>query len=62
MSKNVIRKRELTQKEADFYSNLDWKGKSKRLRKKANRILEHDCCTEWRVNDDWKNKGTNRTI
>lgn len=51
MSKNVIMKRELTQKEADFYSNLDWKG-SKRLRKKANRILEHDCCTEWRVNDD----------
>lgn len=57
MSKNVIRKRELTQKEADFYSNLDWKGKSKRLRKKANRILEHDCYPKefkviWRWNND----------
>lgn len=55
MSKRVVRNKLLDQKEADFYSALNWKGKSKRLRKKANRILENDCCPKefsiiWRWN------------
>lgn len=43
MSNKIKKKRKLeTRKEIIFYCNMLWLGKSKRLRKKASKILETD--------------------
>ena len=47
MSKNVKRNKLLTDKQIKIYCNLEFNGKSKRLRKKAFKILEHDCRSRW---------------
>lgn len=37
-----MRKKLLNDKQIDFYGQLEWKGKSKRLRKKARKIISED--------------------
>lgn len=47
MSKSVKRNKLLTDKQIKIYCNLEFNGKSKRIRKKALKILEHDRRSRW---------------
>lgn len=53
MSKNVNRNKLLTTKQIKFYCNLEWLSKSKRLRKKAFKILEADSYLD-KKDKEWK--------
>lgn len=52
LSKSVKRNKLLTTKQIKIYCNLEWLGKTKRLRKKAYKILEHDSYLDMDIGEE----------